>query len=90
MADLDNRVAVQLVNLLYSQLNIGLYGTLLCGLVVTALFWNHTPLNLLFAWLGMLTAIMATRYLIVTRFHRSDLSRQNISFWSDLFLLGTL
>jgi diguanylate cyclase (GGDEF)-like protein/PAS domain S-box-containing protein len=86
--ELQERIRVEQVALLYRNSTIGFVVSIATGALLVFALSAHVPFQHLFAWYGLLLLITAARYSLTQFYENSVPDKQQSRNWEILFLLG--
>jgi signal transduction histidine kinase len=86
----QSQILEEQVKQLYALAPLGFVATLVNSVIVFLVMKDATPLPVVSIWLAIILVITALRCVLVARFRRADLDRQNAATWSRRFTATVL
>lgn len=90
IANIDQKVRIAQVQLLYQQTKTGLVGVLIVALTACVVFWQVVPQWELSLWTGSIILLTIIRGGIVLAFQRRALLASDIDRWARLHVIGVV
>jgi len=88
--EVERRIQVEQLRLIYGQGPVLVFGSLLCAVIVTLFLWRSLPESALLFWMGALFVSTLLRLWLIRTFNRADEAARNEPHWGPLFWIGTL
>jgi len=90
VSELERRIRIEQLRLIYGQGPVLVFGSLLCAVLVTVFLWRSLPQAALLVWMGALLVSTLLRLLLIRAFERADEAVRGEPRWGRLFWVGTL
>jgi signal transduction histidine kinase/CheY-like chemotaxis protein len=90
MNELDQKIQVEKIRLIYGQGAVLVFGSTFCAVMVTGFLWRSLPVSGLLFWLGVLTLTTVLRYMTIRAYQRASEQARQSPDWGRFFWLGTL
>jgi len=88
--ELERRIQVEQLRLIYGQGPVLVFGSLLCAVMVTSFLWRSLPQSALLFWMGALVISTMLRLWLIHAFNCADESVKREPHWGPAFWIGTL
>ena len=88
--EIDSKVRLQQVRLLYSQLPTSTGGTMVGAVLLAVVMWDIAPINVIAGWFACMAANQGWRYWLYLRWRRTGIELADIDRAANYWALGSL